>query len=361
MSITGVAAETHQEHPHLQAGHPQASPQEIPNLSQANTHKLLGNCLVPRERYLRKQLDAFLQDVYRNAKVTVVGYQGLKSLLEIEKVKSFTQIKNDLITNLVLFALGRFELMGNWHEKILLNDAYLLTRCLAIQVAGETAGAIEFTINLKSKKCTLDLLEIDENQQRKHLGTILLHSAIMIALCYECYTVECHATFNAIGFYEKNGFCLQSRNGLHVLKFSDAASREKLLSKVQLTAPSFALQSWLDAVSLERPVEAASEGGETPLPYADEFYPMFSLNEETLIPLVPVSPPIAYQPDPWDDSLLFGNEGLCLTPYFDFNSLQNTDNDFLGLDDSVEAPDKKRRKLNDFEESDKARHQSPQL
>lgn len=88
------------------------------------------------------------------------------------------------------------------------HDPDLVNRCLVLTHKNTQIilGAVYFTIDLHSRHCHLQLIQIDRQLQKKNLGKLLMHCAVNVALLYYCSMIRLTSTDNAVPFYEQMGF-----------------------------------------------------------------------------------------------------------------------------------------------------------
>jgi hypothetical protein len=214
---------------------------------KTETHKKQkgGFHVVPRERYIRRKLVHFLA----NAAPTVQGYNGKapqSGALPDQRTATY-----EAVIRLPMFS-GCVPDMKNGH--LTHNDQNSVKRCLTIsdREAG-IVGAIDFSINLKTKVCEVWALGVKESHQRKQFGAILLQCAVIVSRLYDCAKVTLYSVSSAEGFYRGQG--LVKQHGMFALDFRDEASKAQFERKAQKTAPNFTLKSLIEKTAqIERKV-----------------------------------------------------------------------------------------------------------
>lgn len=211
---------------------------------KTDTHKRLtiSRYVVPRECYIRRQLDRFMQQMLP----VVRGYNGMSPASAAPVSERIATYKAVLPLPIVG---GAVPDMKNGH--ITDVDQHGVRRCLTVQdrQAG-IVGAIYFRINLATRVCYVDCLGVSRAHHKKHFGQTLLQCAIVIARVYACKKVELSSVLSAIAFYKGQGF-MQTACYCE-FDFQNVVSLDRFAAKSRDTAPHFSLQSLACEVEAKR-------------------------------------------------------------------------------------------------------------
>ena len=195
-----------------------------------------GTYQIPKEEYLSRRLSTFLSHVRNSSQVIVRGYQGDRPLTD-DALLSPSQRHQDWI-NLNRLPTFDFDLvpnMNNGHISIFNNR---IERCLVLELPHHRIkAAIYFHIELDTKNCFIHSLGVDQEYNGQHLGSIVFHSALFIAMHYQCRSFQLQSTNEGRSFYLNQGFSIH--NDQFILNLDNQISRNILLSKMHLTCPFF--------------------------------------------------------------------------------------------------------------------------
>lgn len=217
----------------------------VSGVTKTDTHKLLSDstCVLPRERFIRQQLDAFSA----RAPGVVKGYDGVEPRRGAPR-----SARRDTYYDVLSLPMigGGVPDMNNGHLTFKVEKC--VRRCLTIRDSqGVIVGAIYFSIEFKTRYCEVLLIGVREAYRKKRFGTTLLQSALVIAKLYDCRYVHVSAAPAAMAFYKNQGFIGTSCAALY-FDFQADYSKEQFAKKAQVTAPHFDLQRFSDEMEAKR-------------------------------------------------------------------------------------------------------------
>ncbi len=226
--------------------------------SKDGNHKAHGRHIIPREYFLARELGGFLAHVHSTGSVIVRGYQGERPpFFQAPNVPlTFRQRIYQAVKQLPIFRWGEHPDMKNGHLRV--KNKNVIERCLTLEVPEKgIQAAIYFTINLETKNCEIEQLGVNAEFKGKHFGSILLHSAIFIALHYQCKEIALLSSIEGETFYPGQGFKII--NSKYRLRFSDSESYALFLEKMKLTCPSFDKDKLDSLLRISRPLPHKKE------------------------------------------------------------------------------------------------------
>lgn len=214
-------------------------------VTKTDTHKLLldGTCVLPRERFIREQLNNFLA----RAPGSVKGYDGVEP-----RPGTLASARTDTYYTVLSLPMigGGVPDMDNGHLTFKVDKC--VRRCLTIRDSqAAIVGAIYFLIEFKTRYCEVLLIGVKASHQKKHFGTTLLQSALLVAKLYDCQYVHVNLAPNAMRFYKNQGFIGTTCTAL-CFDFQADYSKEQFAKKAKETAPHFDLQRFSDDVGAKR-------------------------------------------------------------------------------------------------------------
>lgn len=210
---------------------------------QQNDYKISNNFLIPRESYIKQQLEQFLGQVCTEKNIVVKGYQGVNPENNDDHSLAARHAIFGELQRLNLFENFSFDMKNghvNWDKSI--------SRCLVLCIPEQgIKGAIYFIIDLITKNCKISAIEIDKECRGKNYGVILLHSAMLVGLLYKCPIFNLRTTPDAMEFYSKLGFerkyqceCVKYDKELFI-DFTCSSSTNNLINKMKAISPQYDL------------------------------------------------------------------------------------------------------------------------
>ncbi len=217
---------------------PSNSSSVIFNYINSNTdqnYKLIQACdaqlVVPRERYLKAQLNDYLGSYLSEHKLHLRGYRGSYTHTKCNTIETQCQScqkrraqmsadelaldlkQNDprtveylAVNSLPVFDDCSVEDMKNGHVH---NPGESLVKRALVLIDEQSQiiqGGISYTINIETGICEIEVLGVKTQRQQMGFGSILLSGAVYTALQYGCTEFELLPRVEAIPFYLKHGF-----------------------------------------------------------------------------------------------------------------------------------------------------------
>lgn len=238
----------------------------------ANFVQIPGNNFwwVPQESYIQTQVSNFTAKL-NPLGISIEPFGGVRDSSEQWRINMYNKV-----CSYQTFMDLKFPNMENGHAR---KENMVHRALIAKSKNGEILGAIYFIINLDTRECEIEAIEVDEEHRNKKVGAYLQQTAILISLLYGCDQLKAYS-IAARSFYKRHGFVFSEEDEESE---NNSSRAENLQESQQSTKADSSEYCYLDIsvpASVEKLLHSVSQWTSTA--YLKSLTSMLSKNAATL-------------------------------------------------------------------------------